>query len=154
MNQCLFSRMCLLVCGVLLALAQTPATATVLLFENLALPMARELDGLQSVQDYGDHVSSAHTGGFKNSFAKGNGWTPNITLDYSAGNDRKTVSSWRAGWDGGDGANYLLDGDDGGPYYYWYTFTPHRGVGLVLRMLDLDGAVSYTHLTLPTILRV
>ena len=81
-----------LICLMLLALAQTPATATVLLFENLALPMARELDGLQSVQDYGDHVSSAHTGGFKNSFAKGNGCTPNITLDYSAGNARKTVS--------------------------------------------------------------
>ena len=145
MNQCLFSRMCLLVCGALLALAQAPAPATVLLFENLALPMARELDGLQSVQDYGDHVSSAHTGGFKNSFAKGNGWTPNITLDYSAGNDRKTVSSWRAGWDGGDGANYLLDGDDGGPYYYWYTFTPHRGVGVVLRMLDLDGVGKNTN---------
>ena len=134
-----------LICLMLLALAQTPATATVLLFENLALPMARELDGLQSVQDYGDHVSSAHTGGFKNSFAKGNGWTPNITLDYSAGNDRKTVSSWRAGWDGGDGANYLLDGDDGGPYYYWYTFTPHRGVGVVVRMLDLDGVGKTTN---------
>ena len=140
MNQRVSTSVSLLICGVLLSLAAAPATATILLFENIALPLARELDGLQSVQDYGDHVRNANTGGFKNSFAKGNGWTPNITLDYSAGNERKTVSSWRAGWDGGDGANYLLDGDDGGPYYYWYTFTPENGVGVLINSLDLEAS--------------
>ena len=89
------------------------------------------MDGLQSVKDYGDHVSGVSSGGFANSFARGNGWTPNISLDFSAGKDRKTVSSWRAGWDGGDGANYLLDGDprprgSGPPWYYSVSYTHLR----------------------------
>ena len=59
--------------------------ATVLLFENLELPPAREMDGLQSVKDYGDHVTGISSGGFTRSFARGNGRTPNISLDFSAG---------------------------------------------------------------------
>ena len=84
-------------------------TATVLLFENVRLPIDKEMDGLQSVPGYGDHVTGTGAGGFTDSFSMGNGWTPNIALDFSAGNDRKTVNTWRDGWDGGDGANYLLD---------------------------------------------
>ena len=79
----------------LIFLATIPSTrlpATVLLFENVKLPQASEMDGLQSVKGYGDHVSEVSSGGFSNSFARGNGWTPNITLDFSAGKDRKTVS--------------------------------------------------------------
>jgi len=124
----------------LVGLATPPAAATVVLFENVNLPVAKELDGLQSVTGYGDNVTGVSAGGFKDSFAKGNGWTPNIVLDFSGGNDLKTVSSWRDGWGGGDGANYLLDGDDGGPYYYWYTFTPRGGAGVIVNSLDLDGA--------------
>jgi hypothetical protein len=114
--------------------------ATILKFDNVDLRVEEELQGLQSVKGYGDNVKSESTGGFKDSFAKGNGWTPDIKLGYSGGNDRKTVNSWRDGWDGGDGANYLLDGDDGGPYYYWYTFTPQEGTGVRVNSLDLDGA--------------
>ncbi|MFP6612944.1 MAG: hypothetical protein VB835_11590 [Pirellulales bacterium] len=131
-----FTGLAAFIAGVLTAL---PSAATELRFENVKLPLARELDGLQSVAGYGDNVTGVSTGGFTNSYAKGNGWTPNIVLDFSAGNDRKTVSSWRDSWDGGDGANYLLDGDDGGPYYYWYTFTPRGGGGVVINVLDLDG---------------
>ncbi|NIP92725.1 MAG: hypothetical protein GWO24_04370, partial [Akkermansiaceae bacterium] len=43
-------------------------------------------------------------------------------------------------WDGHDGANYLLDGDDGGPFYYWYTFTPRNGAGVTVNSLDLEVA--------------
>ena len=82
------------------ALSLPSARATILLFENVDLPRAKELNGLQSVSGYGDFVTSASTGGFKNSYSKGNGWTPNISLDYGGGNDRKTVSSWRDAWDG------------------------------------------------------
>jgi len=140
MNRHVFGGISVLMVVSLAALATPPAAATVLLFENVNLPIEKELDGLQSVTGYGDLVRGVSTGGFKDSFAKGNGWTPNIVLDYSAGNDRKTVSSWRDGWNGGDGANYLLDGDDGGPYYYWYTFTPRGGAGVIINSLDLDGA--------------
>ena len=129
----------------LLALVTSPASATVLLFENLGLPMAQELSGLQAVRGYGDHVTAVSTGGYANSFAKGNGWTPNITLDFSAGNDLKTVSSWRDGWDGGDGANYLLDGDSSQPYYYWYRFTPAGGVGVIVNAIDLDGTADHSN---------
>ena len=122
-----------------------PSGATILLFENVGLPVERELQGLQSVEGYGDNVASESTGGFADSFAKGNGWTPNIKLDYSGGKDRKTVSSWRDGWDGGDGANYLLDGDDGGPYYYWYTFTPGNGAGVRVNSLDLEGVGEHAN---------
>ena len=118
MNQRVHSGMSVLMVVLLTALATPPAAATIVLFENVRLPVAKELDGLQSVKGYGDHVNGLSAGGFKDSFAKGNGWTPNIALDFSAGNDRKTVNSWRHGWDGGDGANFLLDGDDGGPYCY------------------------------------
>ena len=111
----------------------------------MKLPATKELDGLQSVKNYGDRVKGVSTGGFTNSFAKGNGWTPNVTVDFNAGNDLKTVSSWRAGWDGGDGANYLLDGDSREPYYYWYTFTPRRGFGVTINSLDLDGAGNSTN---------
>jgi hypothetical protein len=116
-----------------------PAYATVLQFENVGLQMAKELSGLQSIKDYGDNVIGDSTGGFKDSFAKGNGWTPNVAVDFSAGPDIKTVSSWRDGWDSGDGANYLLDGDDGEPYYYWYRFAPSGGAGVKVNALDLDG---------------
>ncbi len=68
-----------------LVLVTPPAGATVLLFEKVGLPMAKELQGLQSVKNYGDNVTGVSTGGFANSFAKGNGWTPNIALDFSAG---------------------------------------------------------------------
>lgn len=87
-------------------------------FEHVGLTQASELRGLQSVKGYGDRVASARAGGFENSFAQGNGWTPDVLLDFAGGHDVKTVNSWRAGWEGEDGANYLLDGDDGGPYYY------------------------------------
>ena len=111
----------LMTCLVLFATSlQLPAT--VILFEKVGLPLARELDGLESVPGYADNVTGVSTGGFAGYFAMGNGWTPNVTLGFSAGNDIKTVSSWRADWDGGDDANYLLDGDSGEPYYYWYTF--------------------------------
>ena len=125
-------------------------TATVLLFENVKLPIAREMDGLQSVPGYGDHVSGVNSGGFTGSFARGNGWTPNIALGFSAGNDRKTVNSWRDGWDSGDGANYLLDGDprprgSGPPWYYWYTFTPRNRAGVTINSLDLDGVGNNTN---------
>ncbi|NIP92726.1 MAG: hypothetical protein GWO24_04375, partial [Akkermansiaceae bacterium] len=53
--------------ALLAALTSTPTTATILLFENVNLPQARELDGLQGVKGYGDHVSDAGTGGFENS---------------------------------------------------------------------------------------
>jgi len=122
-----------------LASVTAPAGATVLLFENVGLPMAQELRGLQSVKNYGDNVTAVSTAGFANSFAQGNGWTPNIVLDFSAGPDLKTVSSWRDKWGGSDGANYLLDGDRGEPFYYWYTFTPSRGSGVKINSLDLDG---------------
>ena len=130
--------------ALLASLLTSPLPATVVMFENVKLPAASEMDGLQAVKDYGDHVSGVSSGGFANSFARGNGWTPNISLDFSAGKDRKTVSSWRAGWDGGDGANYLLDGDprprgSGPPWYYWYTFTPHQQAGVTVNSLDLDG---------------
>ena len=140
MNRQAVSGMSVFMVVLLVAMATPPAAATVVLFENVNMPISKELDGLQSVTGYGDNVTGVSAGGFKNSFAKGNGWTPNIVLDFSAGNDRKTVNSWRDGWDGGDGANYLLDGDDGGPYYYWYTFTPRRGAGVIVNSLDLDGA--------------
>jgi len=124
----------------LLAIFPAPVQATVILFENVGLTQKTELQGLQSVKGYGDYVDSESAGGFASSFSRGNGWTPNIALDYAGGNDRKTVNSWRSGWDGGDGANYLLDGDDGGPYYYWYTFTPRNGVGVIVNSLELDAA--------------
>ena len=95
----------------LVTLPASRLTATVLLFENVRLPIDKEMAGLQSVPGYGDHVTGTGAGGFTDSFSMGNGWTPNIALDFSAGNDRKTVNTWRDGWDGGDGANYLLDGD-------------------------------------------
>lgn len=129
----------------LVALAARSASATILLFENVDLPSEKELDGIQSVKNYGDRVTGTGTGGFRNSFSKGNGWTPNIVLDFAAGNDLKTVSSWRGDWDGGDGANYLLDGDNAGPYYYWYTFTPSGGAGVIVNALDLDGAGEETN---------
>lgn len=125
-------------CSGLLAGLPVPCKATILLFENIGLPPDRELLGLQSVKDYGDSVTGPGTGGYAHSFARGNGWTPNILLDYAGGKDRKTVCSWRDEWDGKDGANYLLDGDDGGPFYYWYTFTPRKGAGVHLRSLDLE----------------
>ena len=129
----------------LVALMATPAFSTILRFENLGLLMSRELAGLPSVKNYGNRVTDASTGGFTRSFARGNGWTPNISLEFSAGNDLKTVNSWRDGWDGGDGANYLLDGDSGEPYFYWYRFTPHQGVGVIINTLDLDGAGNNTN---------
>jgi len=122
----------------LVLLTATPVSATVLLFENVGLPVARELEGLQSVTAYGDRVTGVSSGGFVDSFARGNGWTPNVELDFSAGNDLKTVSSWRDDWGGDDGANYLLDGDSPEPYYYWYTFTPGGGAGVLVNGLDLD----------------
>ena len=142
--QTMFGKKLLAVCMVFLgALSQVPAT--VILFENVGLPAARELEGLQSVRDYADNVTGSGTGGFTGSFAMGKGWTPNITLEFSAGKDTKTASSWRAGWDGGDDANYLLDGDNGEPYYYWYTFTPAGGAGVIVNCLDLDGTVAGRH---------
>ncbi|MFP6873455.1 MAG: hypothetical protein VCA55_08080 [Verrucomicrobiales bacterium] len=129
----------LMTCLVLFA-ASLQLPATVILFEKVGLPLARELDGLESVPGYADNITGVSTGGFAGSFAMGNGWTPNVTLGFAAGNDIKTVSSWRADWDGGDDANYLLDGDSGEPYYYWYTFTPSGGAGVVVNSLDLDGA--------------
>jgi len=134
-----------LVIAVVMALAGAPAFATILLFENVGLPMSRELQGLQSVQGYGDRVTGASSGGFTGSFAKGNGWTPNVVVEFSAGNDLKTVSTWRDKWDGGDGANYLLDGDTAEPYFYWYRFTPSRGFGVVVNSLDLDAAGNATN---------
>lgn len=133
------------VMAVLLALAASPASATILLFENVGLPMSRELEGLPAVKNYGDRVTGVSTGGFTGSFARGNGWTPNIVLEFSAGNDLKTVSSWRDGWDGGDGANYLLDGDSREPYYYWYRFAPLRGAGVIVNSLDLDATGDSTN---------
>ena len=134
----------------LVTLPASRLTATVLLFENVRLPIDKEMAGLQSVPGYGDHVTGTGAGGFTDSFSMGNGWTPNIALDFSAGNDRKTVNTWRDGWDGGDGANYLLDGDprprgSGPPWYYWYTFTPRGGGGVVINSLDLDGAGENTN---------
>lgn len=120
-------------------LALGSSQATMILFENVNLPRDKELDGLQSVAGYGDHVTDVSAGGFRGSFSRGNGWTPNIVLDFSAGEDLKTVNSWRDNWHGADGANYLLDGDDGGPYYYRYKFTPQGGAGVVVRSLDLEG---------------
>lgn len=136
--------------ALLASLLTSPLPATVVMFENVKLPAANEMDGLQAVKGYGDHVSGVSSGGFANSFARGNGWTPNISLDFSAGKDRKTVSSWRAGWDGGDGANYLLDGDprprgSGPPWYYWYTFTPRNRAGVTINSLDLDGVGNHTN---------
>ncbi len=124
-------------------IAAFPAAGTIVRFENVNLPLARELEGLQAVPGYGDHVTDPGTGGFANSFAKGKGWTPKIALDFSAGNDIKTVNSWRDGWDGGSGANYLLDGDAGEPYYYWYTFTPKGGAGVLVNSLDLNGVGTH-----------
>ena len=140
-----FRRKNVLVIAVVMALAGAPAFATLLLFENVGLPMSRELQGLQSVKGYGNRVTGASSGGFTGSFAKGNGWTPNVVVEFSAGNDLKTVSTWRDKWDGGDGANYLLDGDTAEPYFYWYRFTPSRGFGVVVNSLDLDAAGNATN---------
>ena len=126
--------------GVILLCLGLPVEATVLKFEKVGLTPATELRGLQSVKGYGDRVKGPSTGGFRDSFAEGNGWTPDVLLDFAGGHDVKTVNSWRERWDGGDGANYLLDGDDGGPYYYWYTFTPENGVGVLINSLDLDAS--------------
>ena len=134
----------LVIIGVLV-LTTSQASATVLLFENVNLHITKELDGLQSIRGYGDNVTGVSTGGYKRSFARGNGWTPNIALNFTAGNDLKTVSSWRDGWDSGDGANYLLDGDSPGPYFYWYTFTPRGGAGVIIHSLDLDGEGANTN---------
>ena len=130
----------ILIMALLIGGAPQSVLATIFLFENVNLPAAKELDGLQSVKNYGDHVKGVSTGGFKNSFARGNGWTPDIAVDFYAGPDLKTVSSWRRSWDGGDGANYLLDGDARQPNYYWTTFTPRGGAGVIIRSLDLDVA--------------
>jgi len=116
-----------------------PVQATVLKFEAVGLTPATELRGLQSVKGYGDRVEGTSTGGFRDSFAEGNGWTPDVLIDFAGGHDVKTVNSWRENWDGGGGANYLLDGDDGGPYFYWYTFTPENGVGVLINSLDLNA---------------
>ncbi len=51
-----FSGKSVFVVVLLVALAAPPASATVLLFENVKLPIAKELDGLQSVTGYGDLV--------------------------------------------------------------------------------------------------
>jgi len=126
--------------GVILLCLGLPVEATVLKFEAVGLTPATELRGLQAVKGYGDRVKGPSTGGFRESFAEGNGWTPDVLLDFAGGHDVKTVNSWRERWDGGDGANYLLDGDDGGPYYYWYTFTPENGVGVLINSLDLDAS--------------
>lgn len=126
--------------GVILLCLGLPAEGTVIRFENVGLTPVTELRGLQSVKGYGDRVTGTSAGGFRDSFAEGNGWTPDVLLDFAGGHDVKTVNSWRNGWDGRDGANYLLDGDDGGPYYYWYTFTPERGAGVLINSLDLDAS--------------
>ncbi len=126
--------------GVILLCLGLPVEATVLKFEAVGLTPATELRGLQTVKGYGDRVKGPSTGGFRDSFAEGNGWTPDVLIDFAGGHDVKTVNSWRERWDGGDGANYLLDGDDGGPYYYWYTFTPENGVGVLINSLDLDAS--------------
>ena len=120
-------------------LSASPSWATILKFENVKIPASKELHGLEFAKNYGDYVTSSSSGGFKDSFAKGNGWTPNIAIEFFAGPDLKTANTSRDSWDGRDGANYLLDGDLGGPYYYWYTFTPRVGVGVILNSLDLEG---------------
>jgi len=94
---------------------------------------------LRVVPAYADYVDSSDSGGFEASFGKGNGWTPNIAVDFGSGSDIKTVNSWRDGWDGGDGANYLLDGDIAEPYIYLYRFVPRNRAGVLVISFDLDG---------------
>ncbi len=88
MNLRIFRVMSVLIFVALAAPTAPPAAATIVLFENVKLSLSKELDGLQSVKDYGDYVDGVSTGGYQDSFAKGNGWTPNVALDYSGGKDR------------------------------------------------------------------
>ena len=48
--------------ALLVSLLTSPLPATVVMFENVKLPAASEMDGLQAVKDYGDHVSSVSSG--------------------------------------------------------------------------------------------
>ncbi len=129
----------------LLAFAAAPGSATELTFQADGVGV----DDLMP-QNYGDNVSGSPDGN-GHQYAIGNGWTPNIQVDYAAAPQTSggLVPSldYFPDWDGEPDVLYLRDGDDGNDPLgnYWITFTPDADIGVQINSFDLDDWGETSH---------
>ena len=113
-----------------------PASATVLIFEG-GMPG----NSSPMPDTYGDNVSGAGPDTNGHLYGIGNGWTPNIQVDYSA--DVGTSAAF-ANWDGDPGVLYLEDGNPL-PDKFWVTFTPDAGYGAQINSFRLNDWGANDH---------